>query len=141
VTSEAKRRAVAIDTSLAENLLKVNCDPIQIEQVLLNLILNAFDAMSEEPAEERRLGVSTRAREAAAVDFAVSDRGTGLPAGEEHKIFDAFFTTKEDGIGLGLAISRTIIEAHGGQLAAVPNPDRGITISFSLPTQRSGAGL
>jgi signal transduction histidine kinase len=137
VASEAKRREVTIDTSLAESLRQVCCDPIQIEQVVLNLILNAFDAMSENAPDERRLGVRTRAL-AAAVEFAISDRGRGLPVGEEHKIFDAFYTTKEEGIGLGLAISRTIVEAHGGQLVAAANPDRGITVSFSLPTLHSG---
>ena len=88
---------------------------------MLNLILNAFDAMSDEPPDERRLcAANSRCIGTSAVEFAVSDRGKGLPAGEEHKIFDAFYTTKEDGIGLGLAISRTIIEAHGGQLIGRP---------------------
>jgi two-component system sensor kinase FixL len=140
VASEAKRRDVVIDTSLGEDLCQVYCDPIQIEQVVLNLILNAFDAMSDEAPDERRIGVQTRLLTEMEVEFAISDRGRGLPAGEEHKIFDAFFTTREDGIGLGLAISRTIIEAHGGQLMARPNSDRGISMSFSLPTRPSGDG-
>jgi C4-dicarboxylate-specific signal transduction histidine kinase len=137
IASEAKRREVTIETSLTESLCQVRCDPIQIEQVVLNLILNAFDAMSDDSPDQRRLGITTRAL-GAAVEFAVSDCGRGLPVGEEHKIFDAFYTTKEEGIGLGLAISRTIVETHGGQLAAAPNPDRGITMSFSLPTLPSG---
>jgi two-component system, LuxR family, sensor kinase FixL len=141
VANEAKRHEVAIDASLAHGLCQVHCDPIQIEQVLLNLILNAFDAMSETPSEHRRLCVRTHASGAAAVEFAISDNGKGLPAGEEHKIFDAFYTTRVDGIGLGLAISRSIIEAHDGQLTVVPNPDRGITMSFSLPTRRCGERL
>ncbi|HEY4232287.1 MAG TPA: ATP-binding protein, partial [Lacipirellulaceae bacterium] len=138
VASEAKRRDVTIDTSYAENLRQVCCDPIQIEQVVLNLILNAFDAMSDESPDERRLGVRTRSLKCAAVEFSISDCGRGLAVGEEYKIFDAFYTTKEEGIGLGLAISRTIVEAHGGQLVAAANPDRGITMSFSLPTPSSG---
>ena len=141
VANEAKRREVAIDTSLADGLCQVHCDPIQIEQVLLNLILNAFDAMSETPPEQRRLCVRTRPSGAAAVEFAISDNGKGLPAGEEHKIFDAFYTTRADGIGLGLAISRSIIEAHDSQLTVVPNSDGGITMSFSLPTRRCGERL
>jgi signal transduction histidine kinase len=108
---------------------------------MLNLILNAFDAMAEQAPDGRKLSVRTRASGAAAVEFAISDRGTGLPIGEENRIFDAFYTTKDDGIGLGLAISRSIIEAHGGQLAAAPNPECGVTMSFSLPTLRTKADL
>jgi C4-dicarboxylate-specific signal transduction histidine kinase len=141
VASEGKRREVSIESKLADRLSPVNCDPIQIEQVVLNLILNAFDAMAEQPSAERTLTVRTRSIGDAAVEFAVSDRGRGLPAGAENKIFDAFYTTKDDGIGLGLAISRTIIEAHGGQLAVVANPDRGVTMSFNLPATYKGAEL
>jgi two-component system, LuxR family, sensor kinase FixL len=141
VASESKRREVAIKTTLADRLHPVNCDPIQIEQVMLNLILNAFDAMAEQASEGRRLSVRTRCSGAAAVEFAIADRGTGLPIGEENKIFDAFYTTKDDGIGLGLAISRTIVEAHGGQLVAAPNSECGVTMSFSLPSLRTKADL
>jgi PAS domain S-box-containing protein len=141
VANEAKRREVAIEKSLASELFQVHCDPIQIEQVLLNLILNAFDAMSDTPSEHRTLCVRTRASSAPGVDFAIADNGKGLSAGEEHKIFDAFYTTRADGIGLGLAISRSIIEAHHSQLTALPNPDGGITMSFALATRCGGDHL
>jgi signal transduction histidine kinase len=133
VSSEAKRREVALNVELAYDVPHVHCDLIQIEQVLLNLMLNAFDAVSDRPDEQRTIVVRTKELPSPAVEFSIADSGRGLPAGEEHKIFDAFFTTKLEGIGLGLAISRTIVEAHGGQLQAVANPSGGTIMFFSLP--------
>jgi PAS domain S-box-containing protein len=134
LSGEAKRRDVVLDAVIEQDLPQVFCDAIQIEQVLLNLILNSMDAMAELMPDEKRIEVRTRPAPPDSVEFAVVDRGTGLAPGEEHQIFDAFYTTKEEGIGLGLAISRTIIELHGGQLVALPNADQGITVSFMLPT-------
>jgi PAS domain S-box-containing protein len=141
LSGEAERREVVLNGSFEHGLPSVCCDVIQIEQVLLNLILNAMDAMSEQCVDEKRIELRTRAASSSAVEFAVIDRGAGLALGDEDKIFDAFYTTKEEGIGLGLAISRTIIESHGSRLTAIPNSDRGVTISFILPTSPSSNHL
>jgi len=141
LSGEAKRREVALNGSFEHGLPSVYCDVIQIEQVLLNLILNAMDAMSDQSVDEKRIELRTRAASSSAVEFAVVDRGAGLAPGDEDKIFDAFYTTKEEGIGLGLAISRTIIESHGSRLTATPNSDRGVTMSFVLSTSPSSNHL
>jgi PAS domain S-box-containing protein len=137
LSGEAKRREVVLSGSFEHDLPSVFCDVIQIEQVLLNLILNAMDAMSDESSDEERIELRTRAESNSTVEFAVIDRGAGLAPGDEDKIFDAFYTTKEEGIGLGLAISRTIIESHGSRLTVAPNSDRGVTMSFILSTAPS----
>lgn len=137
LSGEAKRREIVLNGSFEHGLPAVYCDVIQIEQVLLNLILNAMDAVSTEESDYRRIELRTAAASTSQVQFAVVDRGKGLAPGDEDRIFDAFYTTKEDGIGLGLAISRTIIESHGSRLVATPNPDRGTTMSFILSTSPS----
>ena len=137
LAAEADRRQVAIETQLAEPLARVQCDAIQIEQVLMNLILNGMEAMVELPPDERKICVSSRLINQRLVHVAVSDRGRGFAAADAERILDAFYTTKPDGLGLGLAISRTIVEAHGGRLVVAPNRGRGVTASFSLPSHRS----
>jgi C4-dicarboxylate-specific signal transduction histidine kinase len=132
LSSEARRRDVFLNASLEHDLAPVYCDVIQIEQVLLNLVLNAMDAMADQEMDEKRIDLITSAASICSVKFSVVDRGKGFAPGGDDRIFDAFYTTKEDGIGLGLAISRTIIESHGSRLLAAPNVDRGITMSFVL---------
>ena len=133
LAAEAERCQCAIDMRLAETLPVVLCDAIQIKQVLVNLILNGMEAMIETPSGERRVWVSSEHTEQGTVRLCVCDRGAGLPPGGADRVFDAFFTTKEDGIGLGLTISRTIVESHGGRLVVAPNTDRGVTFRFELP--------
>ena len=106
---------------------------MQLQQVLLNLILNAKEAMSSVGWKPRELCITSLASPAREAVVAVRDSGTGLDPRDCDRIFDAFFTTKADGLGLGLSISRTIIEAHGGRLWATPNEDQGATIQFALP--------
>jgi signal transduction histidine kinase len=107
----------------------VRADRVQLQQVLMNLMLNGMEATSERGGE---LTIRTRGdREAVLVS--VSDAGEGIPADRMEQIFNAFFTTKAGGTGMGLAISRTIIESHGGRLWATANPERGTTFHFTLP--------
>jgi steroid delta-isomerase-like uncharacterized protein len=129
--SEADRRSVVMSTEQAADLPPVNADRVQLQQVLMNLMLNGIEAMSERGG---RLKIGTQ-REGGEVMVSVSDTGVGIPADKMEEIFNAFFTTKAGGTGMGLAISRTIIEAHGGRLWATVNPGRGATFHFTLPTE------
>jgi two-component system, LuxR family, sensor kinase FixL len=134
---EAERRQSVIEMHLAEPLPRVQCDEIQIEQVLVNLILNGMEAMVGMEPAERKVCVSSRVVDNRLVELAVMDRGNGFAPHDAERIFDAFYTTRSDGLGLGLAISRTIVEAHGGRLTVAPNHDRGVTARFALPAYHS----
>jgi two-component system sensor kinase FixL len=111
----------------------VRGDRIELQQVVLNLLMNAFDAMSDRPTDERRVVLRAQPDGARMVRVSASDRGTGLSAENLDRIFQPFYTTKREGLGMGLSISRTIIEAHGGRLWAENNPDRGATFHFTVP--------
>ncbi|KSV75962.1 hypothetical protein N185_16070 [Sinorhizobium sp. GW3] len=124
--------AVETRVSLQEGLPPVLGDRVQIQQVLLNLILNAIDAMAIQKQGPRHLDLSVE-RAANMVVWNVTDSGIGLSQNDAAKVFDAFFTTKSAGLGIGLAISRTIVEAHGGRIWVRPSAV-GATFSFSLPT-------
>jgi len=133
VSSEVLRSKVELRAELAADLPPVVGDRIQLQQVILNLILNARDAMSDVQRHPRELLITSKKTESGEVVIAVRDSGQGLDPKDAERIFDPFFTTKAEGMGLGLSISRTIIEAHGGTLWAKPNKDRGATIQFTLP--------
>jgi signal transduction histidine kinase len=105
---------------------------VHIQQVLLNLILNAMDAVDGESRTDRRVGVSVRRNGGKTVEIAVSDTGHGIPIDKLVHVFDPFFTTKPSGMGMGLPISRTIIEAHGGRLWAENNDGGGAVFRFTL---------
>jgi PAS domain S-box-containing protein len=128
--SEAERHSVVMRTELAADLPSVSADRVQLQQVLMNLMLNGMEAMSAQPGA---LTISTR-RQEGAVLVSVSDTGVGIPADQLDDIFNAFVTTKAGGTGMGLAISRTIIDAHGGRLWATANPASGAAFHFSLPS-------
>jgi len=133
--SEAMKNAVAVQTDLAESLPLIAGDRVALQQVILNLTLNALEAMSEMNEGLRELLITTVKTESGDVRVAVRDSGPGLtPAALEH-LFEAFYTTKANGLGLGLSICRSIIEAHGGRLWAADNPGRGATFSFTLPRE------
>jgi signal transduction histidine kinase len=127
--SEADRHSVVMRTELTADLPSVNADRVQLQQVLMNLMLNGMEAMSERGGE---LQISTR-REGEEVMVSVRDTGVGIPTDKMEQIFDAFCTTKAGGTGMGLAISRTIIESRSGRLWATVNPERGATFHFTLP--------
>ena len=127
--NEALHHSVVMRTELAKDLHPVWADRVQLQQVLMNLALNGIEAMREAGGE---LTIRTR-REDGAVLVSVSDTGVGLPAGQTEQIFNAFVTTKPGGTGMGLAISRSIVEAHGGRLWAAANEGRGASFHFSLP--------
>jgi len=126
-------RNVSVITQLDPQAALVLADPVQLQQVLLNLIVNACEAMSGSPPSERRLTITTRpVEEGRAIECAVADRGSGIPAGDAERIFQPFVTTKKQGLGLGLAICRSIIEAHGGRLWAVNAAgERGAVFRFT----------
>ncbi len=108
-------------------------DRVQLQQVVLNLIVNGFDAMDDVAADRRTLTLETSIGEAGTVQIAVRDSGVGLDSEHADRIFERFYTTKSQGMGMGRAINRSIVEAHGGRLWATPNADRGATFAFKLP--------
>jgi PAS domain S-box-containing protein len=128
---EANRFSVAMRTELAAELPKIKADRVQLQQVFMNLMLNAIEAMKDSGGELR---VESH-RHDGHVQFSVSDTGVGLPTAGMDQMFSAFFTTKEHGSGMGLAISRSIVESHGGQLWASANGGGGATFHFTLPLQ------
>jgi C4-dicarboxylate-specific signal transduction histidine kinase len=131
--SEAGRNRVSLKQQLADNLPPVRGDRVQLQQVILNLIINGLEAIAKSNDGVRELSVSSGIDEANNVVVAVRDSGEGLEAANLERVFDAFFTTKPDGMGMGLAISRTIIESHGGRLWATANSPRGAVFQFTLP--------
>ena len=132
---EANRSAISMQTDLAGDLPMVSADHVQLQQVLMNLMLNGIEAMRESGGT---LTVTTGA-DHRHVLIAVSDTGVGLPAAPTDEMFSPFFTTKPEGSGMGLAISRSIVEAHGGRVWATPNPDQGATFHFTLPVHAPAA--
>lgn len=132
----AARRGIPLEVRLAGDLPKVSADRVEIEQVLLNLLQNAVDATIDDGARERvrDRGIEIRTSfDGDVVEAAVRDHGPGLTSDVEAHLFDAFFTTKPQGLGLGLSICRTIVESHGGRLWATNEPDGGLTMRFTLP--------
>ena len=134
VHSDAILRNSRVALQAAPDFPAVRGDRVQLQQVVLNLLLNAFDAMKDCPMQDREVTVHGELDGANAIRVAVSDRGIGLSSEKLDKIFHPFYTTKREGLGMGLSISRSIIEAHGGRLWAENNPDRGATFYFTLPT-------
>ena len=128
-------RATRIETELAPDLPLIQADPVHMQQVLINLIVNSVEAMGDFPPDRRRIEITTRASNGS-VHLAVRDFGIGLPLEDPDKIFTHFFTTKPDGMGMGLAIARSIIEAHGGELEA-QNLSDGACLCLSLPVAKN----
>ena len=133
VCAEAAARQVKLEVDVPGDLPPVCGDRVHLQQVLLNVILNGMDALNGAGRGERRVSVTALRNGAQSVEIAVSDTGSGIPADKLAHVFDPFFTTKPNGIGLGLPISRTIIEAHGGRFWAENNNSDGATFRFTLP--------
>jgi two-component system sensor kinase FixL len=134
LNDELRRSGAALRLGLAGQLPPIWCDPVQIQQVILNLVRNALDALHEVPSGRRALIVETAASQAGAVEVRVGDTGPGLEPEMARRLFEPFVTSKPTGMGLGLTICRTIIESHGGRLRAERNPENGVTFHFTLPT-------
>jgi PAS domain S-box-containing protein len=128
---DAAARHIAMDIEVAPDLPKVQGDRVQLQQVLLNLVLNGMDAVGE--GDRRRIGVAVRRQGDDLLAFTVADTGTGIDPAHLPHVFEPFFTTKPNGIGMGLSISRSIVEAHGGDLVAANNAEGGATFGFTLP--------
>ena len=140
VRNEMQRNGVSLRAQLADGLPHVRGDRVQLQQVILNLVVNAIEAMSAIDDRPRELVISSRGDESRGVIIAVRDSGSGLEAADTDQLFEAFYTTKPDGIGMGLAISRSILEAHGGRLWALPNVPHGAVFQFLLPAEPSRTG-
>jgi signal transduction histidine kinase len=139
VAPDARARGVRVQVSLDKpSSVIVAGDRIHLQQILLNLVLNGFDAMAETPEDDRRLVVSTAAHNGHA-DLAVRDAGSGISEDAREKLFEPFFTTKQHGMGMGLSVVRSIVEAHNGRIEAHNNADRGATLRVSLPIRREPA--
>jgi C4-dicarboxylate-specific signal transduction histidine kinase len=136
--SEIQRNGVALATQLSEHVPVVLADRIQLQQVILNLMMNAIEAMRGVSAGPRVLEVSSERGAATEVVIAVRDSGPGFDPQHLDRLFDAFYTTKAHGLGLGLAISRRIIEAHGGRLWATANTPHGAVVQFTVPIGTEG---
>ena len=137
--SEALKHGVAIEVGLATDLPSVEGDRVQLQQVILNLIMNAVEAMSGSDEGPRVLRLSTETDRAGEVRVAVRDTGPGLEPQSLARLFEAFYTTKPDGMGMGLAICQSIVEAHGGRLWATANEPRGAVLHLALPAVRGEA--
>ena len=133
VQGEARARNVSLRVEAAADLPPVVADRVALQQVILNLVMNAIEAMSAVEERDRVVEVGADKHGADAVRVAVRDSGVGLDPKRRNRIFDAFYTTKPEGMGMGLAISRSIVETHGGRLWATANEIAGETFQFTLP--------
>jgi C4-dicarboxylate-specific signal transduction histidine kinase len=135
IEGAALRNQVQVEIELDAELPVTMGDRVQLQQVIVNLMLNGIEAMSEVDDRPRRLVVRSQAQDSDELLVAVRDSGVGIDPKNEKRIFDAFFTTKDQGMGMGLSISNSIIEAHGGRLWANSNSDYGATLQFTLPAE------
>jgi len=137
--AQAHQNGVSIKTEFADSLPLVHGDRVQLQQVILNLIINAIEAMSGLAEGAREVLVSTRQSDQNAILVAVQDSGPGLDLANADRVFEAFYTTKSSGMGMGLSISRSIIDDHGGRLWASANEPRGVIFQFTLPAHSDSA--
>ena len=129
-------RRVTVETDLTDSLPNVLGDPVQLQQVLLNLIMNSMDAMASTPGALRQIQIRTRATEAGSIEIYLKDNGPGIKAADGKRVFVPFYTTKDNGLGLGLSICSTIIEKHGGRIGLRNDDSGGAVAEISLPAQK-----
>lgn len=134
VRTEAAAMGVRLQTALGPAPASVRGDSVHLQQVLLNLVINGLDAAQTDRGQEKRVCISTRLRDDRMLEVSVSDSGPGVPPDEASRIFEAFYTTKPTGMGIGLSICRTILEAHGGQIWLDADVGGGQAFRFTLPT-------
>jgi C4-dicarboxylate-specific signal transduction histidine kinase len=139
VRGEVRRRGVDMRIDLPGDLPVVFADRVQLQQVMINLIMNGIEAMSRLPEQPREILIGATQERSETIRVSVQDCGIGLEPSMMERVFDAFYTTKPQGIGIGLSISRSIIEAHGGHLWATPNAGPGATFQFTLPIHHANA--
>ena len=132
ISDLAKARGVMLHWVPSPQPLRVNGDRVHLQQVVLNLIVNGIDALSDKPAGQRRITGRIRQKNGAA-EISISDSGPGIPSHRLGQVFEPFFTTKNEGMGMGLSIARTIVEAHGGRIWAENRVDGGAVFRLSLP--------
>jgi C4-dicarboxylate-specific signal transduction histidine kinase len=140
IQAELQRNRVGLETGLANDLPFVPGDRVQLQQVIVNLIVNALDAMAGVSDGVRELTIASGAAAPNDVFVEVQDTGPGLDPANLDRLFQSFYTTKPDGMGMGLPISRSIVEAHGGRLSAAPNEPRGAVFRMTLPVEETLAG-
>ena len=133
--SETAKRRVIVETDLGQDLAPVTGDRVQLQQLILNLLLNGIEAMDPVIDQPKRLFICSKRERDDTVLVEIQDSGVGLK--DPDTVFDAFFTTKENGMGMGLAICRTIVQAHNGRLWAASGEGPGATFCFTLPLQLS----
>jgi len=136
IGDEARRHSVIVRTQFADTLSPVAGDRVQLQQVVLNLVMNAIEAMSSVSNRPRELVITTQNIDADCVQATVEDSGTGIASDAVDKIFDSFYTTKSGGMGMGLSISRSILQSHGGRLWAVGKDTPGTMFHFTVPKHR-----
>jgi signal transduction histidine kinase len=139
VRGESEKQGVSLETQLSNDLPAVMADRIQLQQVILNLVNNAVEALADITHRPRELFIGTRMNGTNELLLTVRDSGKGMDLQNAHRVFDAFYTTKQEGMGMGLAVCRGIIEAHGGRLWATPNEPQGAVFQFTLPAYRDDA--
>jgi len=133
IDKEIQRNQISIQTRLSDDEPLIQGDRVQLQQVLLNLLLNAIEALSSVSTGSRHLVIATTKKDLKSVLVSVYDSGKGFPSNELDRLFDPFYSTKSDGMGMGLTISRSIVESHGGRIWATPNSPCGAVFQFTLP--------
>ena len=138
IASELQHHKVDVDFNLADMMPDVRVDPVQIQQVILNLVRNSMEAMQIQTTDQRRIFIATRICKPVSIEVTVVDSGPGLDPQIARQVFDAFVTTKPDGMGVGLSICKSLVESHGGRLSAHQSPEGGAVFSFVLPSITEG---
>ena len=133
IDREIRQNQISIQTQLSDNVPPINGDRVQLQQVLLNLLLNSIDSLRSVAVGSRRLVIASAKSNSNSVLISVYDTGKGISPSDLDCLFDPFYTTKSDGMGIGLTISRSIVESHGGRIWATPNSPCGVVFHFTLP--------